>query len=82
MIPNTEETVFIPRSKNELMNAFNSTLKSEVDCNSTILRIFTDYKRANKSHFWSESSKNWWNIENEDDHSWTLVRKYDMSHII
>ena len=63
MTPDEDEAVFIPQSKAELMQAFNST--SPMDRDALIVTIFTDYKRTNKSHFWSETSQNWWNLENE-----------------
>ena len=55
--------VFIPQSGAELNQATRSSRNFAP--NSTVLRIFTDYKRTNESHFWSETAKNWWNLKNE-----------------
>ena len=52
--------IVIPRSKLELFEMKRSLKKY----NATKLKIFTDYKRANETHFWSKAAENWWNIKN------------------
>ena len=54
--------VFIPKTSCE-MGEFSQISKKNL---SEPMRIWTDYKRVNKTHFWSEISKSWWNFEKED----------------
>ena len=58
-----EKTVFIPKSEAELNQA--TSFLRNFEPNSTKFRIFTDYKRINESHFWSETARHWWNLKNE-----------------
>ena len=57
------KSVFIPQSEAQLNQATRS-LRNFAP-NSTKFRIFTDYKRINESHFWSETARHWWNLKNE-----------------
>ena len=57
------KTVFIPQSGAELNHA--TSFLRNFEPNSTNFIIFTDYKRTNESHFWSETARHWWNLKNE-----------------
>ena len=68
------KTLFIPTSKTELLQATNSAEQLLFNGNHSVLRdlrIYTDYKRTNKSYFWSETARDWWNFKND---SKVLVR--------
>ena len=42
---------------------------------SVPIRIWTDFERVNKTHFWSENAESWWSydVENES-HTWGYWR--------
>ena len=52
----------IPKTASELKTISKSLNNSMPNQNR---RIYTDYKRTNTTHFWSETLKHWWNLKNE-----------------
>ena len=62
------QTIFIPGSNSDLTEAQNSVKKFIIDRLRTTdqakLTIFTDYKRKNETHFWSETTRNWLDSSN------------------
>ena len=63
------DNIYNPRSEIELDLAMQQAEKSLLNRDLPKLRIFTDYKRLNESHFWSETVQDWWNLKNESQ-SW------------
>ena len=60
-----DKSVLIPKSPAELAQATNSLKSFAPDRGLLKLRIFTDYQRFNKTHFWSESAGQWLNLKND-----------------
>ena len=58
-------SIYIARSEIELNRATKLATKSLPNRYSPKLRIYTDYKRINESHFWSETIQDWWNLKND-----------------
>ena len=59
------KTVFIPNSPAELAEATESLKSFAPDRGLSKMRVFTDYKRFNKTHFWSEIASQWINLKND-----------------
>ena len=64
--------IYIPKSANQMGKFTNEILRNNL---SHPIRIWTDYKRVNKTHFRSEIAKSLWSfdIENES-HTWGYWR--------
>ena len=75
-------SIYIPRSEIELNRATKLATESLPNRHSPKLRIFTDYKRINESHFWSETVQDWWNLKNDSQSGlWKFVL-YDRYSVI
>ena len=49
------------------------TSKIKMDHLEQPVRIWTDYERFNRSHFWSETANEWWQSVNHSGlHMWTF----------
>ena len=55
---------YVPKTDDDLKKV---NFTANIDHLDQPVRILTDYIRSNKTHLWSNSSKNWWNIFNEQD---------------
>ena len=73
------KTIFIPESNIQLAAAttslqkYNNLLRyTSVDSvyDEAKTKIFTDYKRKNETHFWSDTAKNWYS--KNDSQRWVL----------
>ena len=64
--------IFVPKSQNQMGEFSDEIFKSNL---SVPIRIWTDFERVNKTHFWSENAESWWSydVENES-HTWGYWR--------
>ena len=58
-------SLVVPKTALELKKITKSIENSMSNQNIQNIRIYTDYKRRNTTHFWSETVKDWWNLKNE-----------------
>ena len=70
-------SIYIARSEIELMRATKLATQSLPNRYSPKLRIYTDYKRINESHFWSETIQDWWNLKNDSQSGLRKCLLYD-----
>ena len=64
--------IFIPKSANEMGQFRNEILRDNL---THPIRIWTDYKRVNKTHFRSEIAKSLWSFDIENQsHTWGYWR--------
>ena len=56
LIPDTEVdfTKMLHSLENYTFNSYSDSVKS--------IRFWTDYKRTNETHFWSDVASNWWSL--------------------
>ena len=58
-------SIYVPKTVNDLENILKTI---DVGRLEQPVRIWTDYERINKTHFWSSTAKHWWNhINHRDD---------------
>ena len=57
-------TLYVPKSLENLTKVMKTV---QLDHLEQPVRIWTDYKRFNTTHFWSDSAQNWWRYFGEKD---------------
>ena len=71
---------YVPKSTDNITQIIG---KIEVDHLEQPIRIWTDYKRVNETHFWSNTAEHWWSlIENQDDNNYNLFLQFKDSVLV
>ena len=59
-----EFSFYVPKTNNDLQNIVTTT---NIDQLEQPVRIWTDYIRINKTHFWSNTANDWWSIFHQQE---------------
>ena len=58
-------SLYIPKTENDLKEVLATTM---IDHLEQPVRIWTDFERLNKTHFWSRTAESWWaNLDQNED---------------
>ena len=62
-------SLFLSKNTKDLENVMTAIITENLE---QLVRIWTDYERSNKTHFWSKTAKKWWSDPNKNQNQESL----------